>query len=994
MRCPQCGRDQSADAKICQCGYAFADAQTLSADEQPTTGHSHASLLQPGIDQPPSSLLVPGQVFDRRYRVIRLLGVGGMGAVYQAWDDQLGVSVAIKIIRTELAADASTAGDLERRFKRELLLARQITHKNVVRIHDLGEVGGITYLTMPFVQGTDLAKVLRRDGRLPVDRALALFRQIVAGLAAAHEAGVVHRDLKPANIMIDESGQVQIMDFGIARSSGPDVTASVELIGTVEYMAPEQLNGEQADQRSDIYALGLIFYEMLAGRQASAIVGGTSLGGLLSRRQQRPVPMRSLGLPIPEAVDDIALRCLDPDAAQRFQSVRELETELSRLDTDGHLLLGMTMTGVRPAIAVVVPRRRLRGAWRAAGAAAATIAALAAIGWLAYRPRQTASTSTAAPITVLIAEFDNRSGDPVFDGVVEQALGVVLEGAPFITVYPRRDAIRVAGEVRSEKKVDESVARLIALREGIQVVVPGAIARTDGRYELSARAVDAVSGKVIASATVQANGKDQVLEAVGKLGARVRTSLGDVTPESTQTAAAETFTAASLEAAHTYAAAQEANFAGKSAEAIASYQEAIALDPDLGRAYAGLANAYANLGRQAEAERNYSLALTRIDRMTERERFRTRGAYYLFRRNGQKALEEFSGLVKAYPSDTAAPANFALAYFYMRDMAKALDEGRRAAVLYPKNVIRRNNVALYAMYAGDFVTAQREAAGVLQLNPVFEKALIATALSQLAQGRHDQALASYQKLAGSSQAGASYAATGLADLAMYDGRPGDAKEALQQGIARDEEAKNPGAAALKEVMLASVQHATGQTADAIRSIEAALGRSHDTAVVFLAGHLDVDMGRRDRALALASELEQSVDADPRAYGLLLRGEVALAGNDARAALDLFAEARMRADTWFGRFDVGRANLKLDRPAEASSEFEICLKRRGEVTALFLDEIPTFRFFPPVYYYLGLVQEGLKSPAAGDSYRTFLTMKEKADPAADPLVHDARARLAR
>src|SRR2546430_1920809 len=190
-----------------------------------------------------------------------------MGAVYQAWDTELSVAVALKVIRTDRRRGGSASPEAEKRFKNELLLARQVTHKNVVRIHDLGEIDGIKYITMPYVEGNDLATALRREGKLPAARTLRLARQIAAGLEAAHGAGVVHRDLKPANIMIGAEDQVQIMDFGISASR--EEAASGGIIGTLEYMAPEQGAGAAVDARADIYALGLILYEMLIGARAA-----------------------------------------------------------------------------------------------------------------------------------------------------------------------------------------------------------------------------------------------------------------------------------------------------------------------------------------------------------------------------------------------------------------------------------------------------------------------------------------------------------------------------------------------------------------------------------------------------------------------------------------------------------------------------------------------------------------------------------------------------
>ncbi len=231
-----------------------------------------------------------GQDLGERYHIIKLLGAGGMGAVYQAWDGELGVAVALKTVRPEVAADPETARMLEQRFKQELLLARKVTHKNIVRVHDIGEVDGVKYITMPFVEGEDLATILKRDGKLSAERVMTIARSVASGLGAAHLAGVVHRDLKPANIMVDEEGEGLVMDFGVARSTaGPPAggaagtfpagamraasaaqTMAGSVVGTVEYMAPEQARAEPVDQRADIYAFGLILYDLLLGRIRAA----------------------------------------------------------------------------------------------------------------------------------------------------------------------------------------------------------------------------------------------------------------------------------------------------------------------------------------------------------------------------------------------------------------------------------------------------------------------------------------------------------------------------------------------------------------------------------------------------------------------------------------------------------------------------------------------------------------------------------------------------
>src|SRR5688572_11822335 len=270
-----------------------------------------SSPAPPPAGARPSGPLEVGQRFGSRYHILRQLGIGGMGAVYQAWDAEVGVAVALKVIRPEVMQDPAAAQDIERRFKQELLLARQVTHKNVVRIHDLGEIDGIKYITMPYIEGQDLASLLRSE-QLPVQKVMALARQVAAGLQAAHEAGVVHRDLKPANVMI-EGDHAIIMDFGIARSTGgappPAIdptlapamrktrnaaqTQAGSIVGTIAYMAPEQAKGEPVDQRADMYSLGLIVSDMLTGlRQRSSDL--SAIEELQRRISTRPPALRSV----------------------------------------------------------------------------------------------------------------------------------------------------------------------------------------------------------------------------------------------------------------------------------------------------------------------------------------------------------------------------------------------------------------------------------------------------------------------------------------------------------------------------------------------------------------------------------------------------------------------------------------------------------------------------------------------------------------------------
>ncbi len=323
----------------------------------PPDTHRRSTIAGAYTADRPTGPLEVGHSFSERYHIIRVLGIGGMGAVYHAWDQELGMAVALKVIRPESSNDPAAAREMERRFKQELVLARQVTHKNVVRIHDLGEIDGIKYITMPYLEGSDLATVLKERGKMPVTDALPIIRDVAAGLSAAHDAGIVHRDLKPANIMVLKARAV-IMDFGIARSSTLQAESSANplapaqaldslkasvastmvgtILGTVQYMAPEQAKALAVDQRADIYALGLIFLDMLLGKRHTK--AENAIEELKSRMEHAPPLAQTIDPTIPKPVEQLIAKCLEPDREQRYQTSAELVAALDRLDETGELI--------------------------------------------------------------------------------------------------------------------------------------------------------------------------------------------------------------------------------------------------------------------------------------------------------------------------------------------------------------------------------------------------------------------------------------------------------------------------------------------------------------------------------------------------------------------------------------------------------------------------------------------------------------------------------
>jgi len=979
MICPSC-RSPNPDGAVrcssCSGGLVVISSLDLSSSgaEQTIAPPSNFQEWASGqaLYSTPVSLVLPeGVEIGHRYKVVKLLGVGGMGSVYKVHDRELDRDAALKLIRAEIAGNPSTLD----RFKREIQLSSKVTHPNVLRVFDLGETEGIKYLTMEYVEGDDLASLIHREKALPVERIVNIFRQICEGLEAAHKKGVVHRDLKPQNIMLGAGDHVYIADFGLAKTlEQTGVTQTGAILGTPNYMSPEQVKGETAGPQSDLYSLGVILYEMATG--SVPYTGKSVYEVMIQRVQKPPRPVHELNPAIPSYLQKILSRCLAVDLKARYASA-------------GEILADLQSGSFRPTLRYEIQRRRwLKPA--VAGVVGAVL--LAAVGlWLFQRGRAARPAAAPRPQSVLIADFANKTGEPVFDGTLEPAFTIAMEGASFLTSFNRNQAKKIGGQLRSgASSLDEPLARLVAVREGINVITSGTVERRGGGYEVSVRAVDATTGKTVMSAVEKAAGKEAVLGSVARLAAQVRRALGDATPPSAQIAAAETFSAASLEAAHEYSVAQDVQWAGNWEEAIRRYRKALDLDPNLGRAYAGLAAVENNRGRRQEAESYYKQALSRIDRMSEREKFRTRGGYYLLIRNPDNAIEEFSTLVKQYPADTAGMANLAFAYFLRRDMPRARQEAERNVAAAPKNVPQRNNLGLYAMYAGDFQTAIREQDEVLRLNPKFVLAYVGKALSQLALGQPDQAAETYRQAGAIDARGASLAAMGLADIALTQGRPAEAVPILEKGIEADVAIQDSDAAAAKLVALAAARLALNDPAAAVAAAERAISMARGESVLYPAAQVYLATGREAKAIALATELAARLEPDPQAYAELIRGEAELARNRPSDAIRRFQAAKKIADTWAGRLALGKSYLAAKAFPEADTELETCAKRRGEATALFLDESPSFRVFPPALYDLGLARDGLKSPGAADAFKSFLAFRSAEG---DPLAADAKRRLA-
>ena len=449
--------------------------------------------------------LSPGTCIGSRYEIVRLLGQGGMGAVYQAHDKELERQVAIKVIRADMAANP----EILQRFKQELILARQITHKNVIRIFDLGQADGIKFITMEYIEGENLQGVLRRKKKLEPAEAANILAQVCRALEAAHNEGVIHRDLKPQNIMLDKSGRAYVMDFGIARSMlGAGMTQTGALIGTPDYMSPEQAKGQTLDARSDLFSVGIIFYEMLSGQVP--FDADTTMGKLWKRTNEPARPLDDLDKTIPRPLSDIVRKCLEIDPQKRFASTGELLRQIE--------IWQGPAAGTR-AVSIPVSVLPRSAKWLAAGLGVLVIA-----GILYLRLRVSPQPSGPhAPVTLLIADFENKTGDSVFDGTLEPMLGIALEGAPFISSINRAQAKKDAARLQpGAAHLDASLAQLVARSEGVNAVVTGSIAQEGSGYKVYVTTLDPATGKTILKEQRDASNKQDVLAVAGKLAESIR----------------------------------------------------------------------------------------------------------------------------------------------------------------------------------------------------------------------------------------------------------------------------------------------------------------------------------------------------------------------------------------------------------------------------------------------------------------------------------------
>ncbi|MGA2587479.1 MAG: protein kinase [Candidatus Aminicenantales bacterium] len=678
MKCPKCQAENSETKQFCgDCGTPLPSSKVIRPEVTETI-------------QTPIKELTTGSTFASRYQIIEELGKGGMGRVYKVQDTDIKEKVALKLLRPEITLDKETI----ERFSNELKLARRISHRNVCRMFDLGRAEGTTFITMEFVPGEDLKSFIHRSKHLSIGTAISIAKQVCEGLEEAHRLGVVHRDLKPGNIMIDKDGDAKIMDFGIARSlSGRGITGAGVLIGTPEYMSPEQVEGKDIDQRSDIYSLGVILYEMVTGRLPFA--GDTPLSVAHKQKYDAPEDPKKLNAQLPDDLARVILKCLAKDRDKRFQSAAELGTELGRIEqglptTDRVVPVRKTLTSRE--ITVKFTLRKLA----VPVSIIVAVAAVAVIVWRILPQKRTALPAGGKPV-LAVMYFKNSTGNKAFDvwrDGLSTALISGLSQSKYISVLPANDVYGILKRLNlldAASYTTEDLKKAAAAGKANHVV-SGSLSKAGDAFRIDYSLQDLTREKTLGSGSVTGTGENSILTSlVDELTRKIKVDLN----LSSQEIAADIhngtakMTTSSAEAFKFYIEAGRFHRNGQYHESIALMEKAIALDPEFAMAYREIAVCYGNMGFSARRREYMEKALKYADRLGDYEKYMIQAQYAQALGKTAEAIEAFKKGLELYPNDDVFSINLGGQYNDLEEFAKGVE------IL---EVCRKNRSSNYLVY--------------------------------------------------------------------------------------------------------------------------------------------------------------------------------------------------------------------------------------------------------------------------------------------------------
>ena len=902
------------------------------------------------------------------YSIVRKIGAGGMGEVYLAQDKKLDRKVALKILPDEVASNQERM----RRFVQEAKAASALNHPNIITIYEIDEIDSRHFIVTEFIDGETLRQRMKH-GHLKLNDLLEIAIQAAGALAAAHAAGIIHRDIKPENIMVRRDGYIKVLDFGLAKLTQPEGsttdteaptkalvdTGAGTVLGTSYYMSPEQAKGKRVDARTDLWGLGAVIYEMVAGHVPFEAETPSEVIGLILNKE--PPPLARYDREAPPELERIVTKALTKDLEERYQTAKDLLVDLKRLKrqldleseiertvppefrtsgsgaahTGAHALATSQETAagttsseaahqVSSAEYIVSEIRRHKKGFAVTGAVVFALA-LATVGYFLIARRSAALTDKD---TILLADFVNTTGDAVFDGTLKQGLAVQLGQSPFLNLFSDtrvRQTLRLMGRSPDER-VTAEVGREICQRQGLNALITGSITSLGSHYVLTLEALNSQSGEVLAREQVEAESKEQVLKTLSQAAINLREKLGESLNSLQRFDAPLEVTTSSLEALKAYSLASDQSNRGKWLEAMEHYKHALELDPNFASAYSGLAVSYANTGQPKLAAESVAKAYPLRDRVSEVEKLRISSFYYFYVTGElEKYIEVLELYKQTYPRDERPYINLSVAYDRIGQWEKSAEEAGEAIRINPHTVAPHGNLARALM------RLNRYDESLAVLNRAFQQLKLDsehlhTWVYNIAFIRGDAATMKHEveSLSGKQN-----------EYIALDWQTNSASFAGQWRLAQDFSRRSIDLAAHNNAKEVAAQYVAEEALRA--AVFGQCAQTKSAAVQALSfEHNQVSLTRSSLALALCGEVGQAqslVDELARQYpqftivnGIWLppiRAALELHRNNAPQALtELQAATRYEAaGEFWPQYVRGLANLKLGKGPEAAVEFQ-------------------------------------------------------------------------